>query len=167
MRQEEKEFLNLAGEFAVASELNRRQVLASVTYGASKRADLFALSSDMSRFVRIEVKATTPKGKRTKWAVGVGGTKDIPIDVFWVLVLFPSTLDGAPADSLQLAAQAPRFYVLSQKEVYLEFRKAADEYDRRKGAPFTGRGFPSVFLKDVEPYEGQWQKIIKLLGNSK
>lgn len=36
MSQDEKIFLNMAGEFAVASELNRRQVLASVTYGSPK-----------------------------------------------------------------------------------------------------------------------------------
>ena len=39
MGQERKSFLNLAGEFAVASELNRRGVHAAVTYGTSKRAD--------------------------------------------------------------------------------------------------------------------------------
>jgi len=64
MPQEDKAFLNLAGEFAVASELNRRRVLASVTYGASKCADVFALSPDMTRVVRIEVKATNPKKKK-------------------------------------------------------------------------------------------------------
>ena len=36
MGQERKSFLNLAGEFAVASELNRRGVHAAVTYGTSK-----------------------------------------------------------------------------------------------------------------------------------
>jgi hypothetical protein len=66
MPQEDKIFLNLAGEFAVASELNRRRVLASVTYGASKSADIFAVNPDMTRIVRIEVK-TTQKGK---WPIG-------------------------------------------------------------------------------------------------
>ena len=48
MGQERKSFLNLAGEFAVASELNRRGVHAAVTYGTSKRADIFAMAD--SRF---------------------------------------------------------------------------------------------------------------------
>jgi hypothetical protein len=66
MSNEHRIVLNLAGEFAVASELNRRRILASVTYGSSKSADVFAMSPDMRRVVRIEVK-TTDKGK---WPIG-------------------------------------------------------------------------------------------------
>jgi hypothetical protein len=59
--QRDKIFLNMARGFAVASELNRRHVLASVTYGASKSADIFALDDDMRRVVRIELKTTDKK----------------------------------------------------------------------------------------------------------
>ena len=41
MGQERKSFLCLAGEFAVASELNRRGVHAAVTYGTSPPARAF------------------------------------------------------------------------------------------------------------------------------
>src|SRR2546425_3190029 len=91
MAQQDKVFLNLAGEFAVASELNRRRVLASVTYGASKSADVFAMNPDMTRIVRVEVKTTD----KHKWPVGEKATQVTPhsSDVFWVLVQLPAPLD--------------------------------------------------------------------------
>jgi hypothetical protein len=100
MSQDDKMFLNLAGEFAVASELNRRRVLASVTYGASKSADIFATNRDMTQIVRIEVK-TTEKGK---WPIGGKATKLTPqsADVLWVLVLLPSPLSGSILTTLNV-----------------------------------------------------------------
>lgn len=71
MPQEDRIFLNLTGEFAVASELNRRRILASVTYGASKSFDIFAANRDMTRIVRIEVKTT----EKRKWPIGSKATE--------------------------------------------------------------------------------------------
>jgi hypothetical protein len=158
MTAEEKAFLNLAGEFAVASELNRRQILASVTYGASKCADVFALSSDLSRVVRIEVKATTDEKRR--WLIGPKGMKPThgPTDVIWVLVRFPVE-----------PSSAPHFFVLSQQEVHDAWEEEYKDFiARRGGRPFTGRGVPGVRLKDVQQFEGAWQKIVGRLaaGNS-
>lgn len=167
-RQEDKVFLNLAGEFAVASELNRRRVLASVTYGASKSADVFALSRDLNRVVRIEVKAA-PKRARRRWIIGEKGTRPLgaSADVFWVLVLFPEPI-GGPPDQVQRGEQAPRFFVLSPKEVYDAWRIEADEFDqsriRRGLGPFTGRGVPGVRLNDIGPHEGRWGKILSRLN---
>ena len=163
MPQEDKAFLNLAGEFAVASELNRRRVLASVTYGASKCADVFALSPDMTRVVRIEVKATNPK-KKTRWLIGERGTRpNVAADVFWVFVLFPAAPDGACADDAQRGAHAPRFFVLSQNEVYEAWRKESDDHNHRRKdrakEPSEGVGVPGVRIADIELHEGKWQKI--------
>jgi hypothetical protein len=69
MGHKEKSFLNLAGEFAVASELNRRGVHASVTYGTSKRADVFAIGDSRDSVVRIEVKCSGQQ----KWLIGSRG----------------------------------------------------------------------------------------------
>ena len=169
MPKGDQPFLSLAGEFAVASELNRRHVLASVTYGASKCADVFALSPDMGRVIRIVVKATIPK-RKTRWLIGAKGT--IPADVrnaevFWVLVLLPSPLDGVPVDQTQRGDHATRFFVLSPREVYEAWQKEyADFIERRGGRPFTGRGVPGVRLQDVKGCEGQWGKILSRLQNS-
>src|SRR5208282_408774 len=108
-------FLNMAGEFAVASELNRRHVLASVTYGASKAADIFALSERMQRVVRIEVKTTDKK----QWPLGKNIiTSSQPLDVFWVLVHLP------PPN------QPPKFFVFSAQEIHNIWRKNTSEFER-------------------------------------
>ncbi len=74
MANDTKVFTNLAGEFLVAAELNRRHILCSVTYGAAKSADVFAFSDDSGRVVRVEVKSTDKmrrqqlsRGDRTTW----------------------------------------------------------------------------------------------------
>ena len=166
MPQEDKIFLNLAGEFGVASELNRRRVLASVTYGASKSADIFATNREMTRIVRIEVKTT----KKKKWPIGQKGTKSAPqsADFIWVLVLLPEPLVGSATDNTHRGAHAPRFFVLTAQEIYTAYKGGADEYlasyQARHGKPFDERhGVPNVLLKNVERFEGQWEKIVSRL----
>jgi len=170
MPQANNAFLNLAGEFAVASELNRRRVLASVTYGASKCADIFALSPDMTRVVHIEVKATNPK-KKTRWLIGERGTRpSVAADVLWVFVLFPAAPDRACADDAQRGAHAPRFFVLSQNEVYEAWKKESEDYNHRRKdrgqEPLEGLGVPGVRLGDIEQHEAKWQKNHLTLANS-
>ena len=158
MSQEEKIFLNMAGEFAVASELNRRQVLASVTYGSSKSADIFAVNREMTRVVRIEVKTT---GLR-KWPIGTKATDLTPnyADLFWVLVLLPVAHNGLPIiDEAQRGRHAPRFFVLSAEELYGVWKREArlyeERYRSRHGHPFQGLGVPNVSLEGVEQHEDQ------------
>ena len=169
MSQEDKIFLNLAGEFAVASELNRRRVLASVTYGASKSADVFAVSRDMTRVVRIEVKTTQAR----KWPIGQKATKVTSgsADVFWVFVRLPIPLDGSPSDDAKCGQHAPRFFVVTAEELHTVWRKETEPYlaayHGRHGKSFDeSRGVPNVSLQSVEPYEGQWRKIISRLENA-
>ena len=163
MGQEEKSFLN---EFAVASELNRRGVHAAVTYGTSKRADVFALSDTHDRVVRIEVKCS---GQR-KWLIGSRGASPPTKDssrVRWVLVHVPIPRDGVPRSGEERGKGAPRYFVLTPSELFDVFRRAADEYEAqylaRHGKKFTGRGVPNVLLSAVEKYEGAWNSIIHLL----
>ena len=169
MPQQDKIFLNLAGEFAVASELNRRRVLASVTYGASKSADIFATNRDMTRIVRIEVKTT----EKAKWPIGEKATKVTPqsADVLWVFVLLPSPLSGSATDDAQRGAHAPRFFVLSAQELFAAYKEGADRfltsYQARHGKPFDeSQGVPNVRLQQVESFEGQWEKIVLRLEES-
>jgi len=169
MPQDDKIFLNLAGEFAVASELNRRRVLASVTYGASKSADIFAMNREMTRIVRIEVKAT----RKGKWPIGQKATKLAPgsADVLWVLVLLPEPLVGAATGDTHRGAHAPRFFVLTAQELFAAYRKGADRfldsYQTRHGKPFDeSRGVPNVLMQHVENFEGQWEKIVSRLDES-
>ncbi len=165
MAQEDKVFLNMAGEFAVASELNRRRVLASVTYGPSKSADVFAVNRDMVKIVRIEVKTTDKR----KWPIGEKATCVTPQSsgVFWVLVHLPAPLDTPAKDDAHRGIHSPRYFVLSAREIYEVWRKEADKFEAgyflRHGRKFEGLGVPNVSLKGVLAFEGQWNKIVSRL----
>lgn len=169
-RQEEKVFLNLAGEFAVASELNRRRILASVTYGPLKSADIFAVSRDTTRIVRVEVKTCQYKYKR--WPIGKKGANPTgrSADLFWVLVLLPPPTEGLRATDSQHGEGAPQFFVLTPKELYDAYKEGRDEYNKSRRSRglgrFRGLGVPIVVLRRVKRYEGQWQKIARRLGGS-
>lgn len=168
MTQEHKAFLNLAGEFAVASELNRRSILASITYGSAKSADVFAISPDMNKVARIEVKTTDKR----RWPIGEKGTRPTGQPDVWVFVLLPPPLDDTTKDDGQRGAHAPRFFVLTGPEVY-DLHRARDmrhraRYRERHGRECETLGVPQLSLEDVLPFEGQWSKISEsLLGHSR
>jgi hypothetical protein len=164
LSQEEKGYLNMAGEFLVAAELNRRQILSAVTYGNSKSADVWAFSSDSRRAARIEVK-TTREG-RNGWVTGDrslikdGWDKEL----FWVLVLLPPPQsDGPPNNDADRGRHVPRFFVFTAKDIG-ELVTAGDQkyrqnYLARHNRKWTGKGVPKVFLGEAAPFENQWKKI--------
>lgn len=164
--QESKSLLNLAGEFAVASELNRRRVHAAVTYGASKRADIFAIGNNGGRLVRVEVKCTD-KGR---WPIGTRGATPPGPDAHrarWVFVLMPPPLGILP--SLQeRAAAAPRFFVMTPADVYLAFKRGADKFNEgyraRHGRDYDKVGMPNLTLSDVESFECRWDLIVDVVN---
>ena len=57
-QQEEKQFLNLAGEYGVCSELAKRHITASITYGNHKAADILIVNSESRKALVVEVKTT-------------------------------------------------------------------------------------------------------------
>lgn len=149
--QDDKNFLNMAGEFAVASELNRRQILASVTYGNAKAADVFALG-DAGTYVRIEVKTTSAR----KWLVGKKATRpEEAKGVLWVLVYMPEP------------GNAPQFFILTPQELYDIWHADATKYESaflaKHGHNFEEVGVPNVRQDDVLTFEGAWDKIVNCL----
>lgn len=52
--------LNLTGEYRVRSELTKRGVFATVTYGNRKSVDVYAISDRRERALKIEVKTSQP-----------------------------------------------------------------------------------------------------------
>lgn len=169
MAQEQKIFLNLAGEFAVASELNRRQCLASVTYGAAKSADVFALSQDFTRVVRIEVKATDKK----KWPIGRRAIDPAAprLGVFWVFVQFPPPLSEAVNSNEKRGVHAPRFFVLTAHELYQVWREEVAPYYAAYLAKHNRQfdettGVPNVSLATVTPFESKWEKILTAVSGT-
>ncbi len=118
MPQEEKQFLNLCGEFLVAGELNRRKVACSVTYGFSKKADVIAFSESGKCVLRIEVKTTN----RPEFIVGAKAldVSHVSEEMFWVLVHVPID-DQTP----------PRYFVLRSAEMQ---RRASAHFQRKRHA---------------------------------
>ena len=161
--QDEKSFLNMAGEFLVAAELNRRGILCAVTYGAAKCADVWAFSKTGNRSVRIEVKTTGPGSER--WVVGnrILQQEGSP-DVFWVLVKLPSPHPSeATTDEQRRGRHAPRFFVFTSAEMKQIMTEDAMRYKERylrvHGHEFTGRGVPTLSLAKVQDFENRWDKI--------
>jgi hypothetical protein len=54
----EPHLLNLVGEYRVRSELCKRGVLATVTYGNRKGVDVYAISDRQERALKIEVETS-------------------------------------------------------------------------------------------------------------
>ncbi len=137
--------LSVAAEFAVASELGRRNIYAQPTFGHRKRTDLLVFGKD-DRPIRIEA-----KGKQFKqWpnCKGIADEKSI-----LVLVDFAGKAE----------TERPDFYILSSGDwlnfVKEEIRKRPDkkiELDAdncpiwttqvKRGKPYRGIG---VEVKDV------------------
>lgn len=161
--QQQKYSLNLAGEFYVAAELNRRGIFASVTYGAAKNADVLAFDQQSRQTAVIEVKTTA--GSNKKWLTGRHSIDKNSIDVqlFWVLVLVPGIEDGTDA--------APRFFVFTSKELVEKVSENHDAYrmgyQEKHGVPFQdNKGVYSLSLNEAEAMqaEGQWGKIADWLA---
>ena len=154
MTQDEKHFLNLAGEFLVAGELNRRRIMCSVTYGFSKQADVIAMGMKSRRAVWIEVKTT----HKMQFVVGAKALdkKFVSPDKFWVLVHLPDDEE-----------QPPRYFVLSSGELNKRTVQRSERYNegyrKRHGRDYDKRGVPKLSIKEVEDCESQWDVIASSL----
>ena len=169
MAADTKIFTNLAGEFLVAAELNRRHILCSVTYGASKSADLFAFSDDSGRVVRVEVKCTDKmRGDKTEWLIGQRGMKAGSTEHIWVFVLLPKPLEKKTEDDCERGQHAPRFFVLTGAEVQKLGEEDHEEYSRKyqakHGEPYPmEKGVPQIRLVKIREHEAAWGKITEAM----
>ena len=150
--QQRKYNLSLAGEFFVAAELQRRDVMASVTYGNAKKADVVAFSPKNSTALVIEVKSTSKKS----WVVGNKNPE--PTEDVWVLV-------HIPADQ----HQTTRYFILTAREIHDILEPGEQDYllrfFARNGYESTKPGATSIRLNQVdgtktESCEDKWDKIL-------
>ena len=156
--QQRKLNLSLAGEFFVAAELQRRDVMASVTYGNAKKADVVAFSPETSTAQVIEAKSTSQR----KWVVGNKNPE--PSEDLWVLVHIPEN-----------STETTRYFILTAREIHGILKPGEVEYCQkyieRHGHEPTGVGVYSVRLNQVdgkqqangtqlESCEGKWDKIL-------
>jgi hypothetical protein len=149
----ERHFLHLAGEYRVCSELNRRHVLATITYGNHKSADVYAIGSSRRRALKIEVKTSQRNNFVTNMTRKKLSESSNAPD-FWVLAQITSD------------PHSGRFFVLSHKQLRDAQIERNEEYRRayRKGhpkGPAPGSGVDSVWIEDIGRFEDKWEKIVR------
>ena len=151
--------LNLAGEYRICSELNKRGVFATITYGNRKSADVYAISDRRERALKIEVKTSQQGSFVTK--IGQKGLIDDPTAPdFWVLFQIRAGKDGSLGE---------RFFVLSHKEIcaiqQARNQRYSDAYLKRHGKrPDPLKGVDNVTADDVKDHEGRWEIIVDRIG---
>lgn len=149
-KQARKHAIGLAGEFLVAGELLRRGIMAAVTYGNAKKADVVAVRGD--RATNLEVKSTS----ESKWVLG--GTLPEDSSNLWVLVHLPA-VEAEPPEYFVLTSAELRQIVLPQHEAYNE------RYRRKHGKEYSAAGVVSVQRKLIgDQHRGAWEKVRRALG---
>ena len=140
--QDEKHFLNLAGEYGVCSELAKRKIQASITLGNHKVADIIIVSNKKS-FV-VEVKTTNRNKFVTGFFQKFPTPETEPCPDFWVLVhIDPEKIF------------ATDFYILTHEQM-------ANEQMKRHGTTeWKPQGIvDNVLIKDLEQYKDKWDTIL-------
>jgi hypothetical protein len=161
----DKYHLSLAGEYRVASELLRRGLNATVTFGHAKSADVVAYGANR-RAVVIEAKASQHKGFVTGFYNKYKGPEEEHPD-FWIL----AQVDIGPEDDF-----TDRFFILSHSELaaiqaernreYLVKRgivraEQALTWQEHYGLTKELNGVDNVSLTDLEKFEDRWDRILK------
>jgi len=159
----EKSILGLAGEFAVAAELCRRNTYAQLTLGYRKRTDLLVLS-EAGRFHKVEVKAKQGRDWPNCRGIWEEGS-------FLVFVDFSGKEGTERPDFYVLTPQEWRAVVEAEVERYrtkhpdrrieISDKNVAiflDECDRQ-GKPYQGIG---VSPELVVEHREAWSKITRL-----
>ena len=157
----DKSVLGVAGEFAVASELCRRNMYAQLTFGHQKRMDLLVINEKTQRILRVEVKAK--QGRDWPNCKGIGRN-----DSFLVFVDYEKKFN----------TERPDFYVLSVEDWREHCHTRINDYktkhpDRRieltdlnvirwpdevgsNGKPYEGTG---VRAEDIREHKDAWHKL--------
>ncbi|HUW77499.1 MAG TPA: hypothetical protein VMV52_01965 [Candidatus Nanopelagicaceae bacterium] len=141
----------MAGEYFVAGQLQRLGLLASVTYGNAKRADVIAFTESSDWAVVVEVKTT----RKPQWTFS--GRISTRSQKPWVFVHLP-----------EKSEEPPRFFVLTQSELHTILAPLDDEYCRKykekNGEEYGDRPWMvNVSLKLLTGHENKWGAITKQL----
>lgn len=142
----DKYHLNLAGEYRVCSELLKRGLFATVTYGNRKGADIYVIGQGRRAAV-VEVKSSNSlrfvTGFYQKYK-----TPDCEHPDFWVLY--------------SIAGECDRFFVLSHSEMAIVQAKRNGDAGLSwvDCATSVAQGVDNVLAAHVAEFENQWQKIV-------
>ena len=134
----------------VAGELLRRGIMAAVTYGNAKKADVIAINGASA--VTLEVKSTS----QPRWVLG----SELPADdsSIWVLV-YLTPEEAASPEYFVLTGAELRGLVLPQHEAYNK------KYLAKHGKEFSAKGVVSIQRNLLNgEHLGNWGKVRVALG---
>jgi hypothetical protein len=136
----EKYFLGLAGEYAVCSELAKRNIQANLTLGNNKSIDII-LVDENNTATTIEVK-TTNKNRFVTGFFQKYKTQETPHPDFWILVTIDKTFHT-------------RFFIVSHEEL------AKIQMARNKMTNWVENknGVDNVLVEHVVDFENSWDKL--------
>jgi hypothetical protein len=146
----DKYHLSLAGEYRVASELLKRNIFATITFGNAKGADIYAIGPTR-RTAIVEVKSSNS----SKFVTGFyqkyrDEMRDHPD--FWVLYSLTGTEE--------------EFYVLSHKEMAMaqgDRNFPGKKMTYAEHALGVAKGVDNVLAKDLQKHKSAWSKIGRYL----
>jgi hypothetical protein len=155
--QIDKYNLNLAGEYRVCSEILKRGIFATVTYGNKKGADIVAVGANR-RAALVEVKASNSLRFVTSFyrKHKSQNTSSSAIDAqptFWVLY----SVVGNEPDYVE------RFFVLSHEEMaeaQAERNAPGETLTYTERVERWSNGVDNVVLEYIAEYEDCWHKIV-------
>ncbi|HZL38171.1 MAG TPA: hypothetical protein VFC78_22840 [Tepidisphaeraceae bacterium] len=157
----ESYLLNLAGEYRVCSELCKRGMFATISYGHRKSADVYVIFEAHRKVLRTEVK-TTQKSNFVTSITQKKLTQDSPeAPDFWVLYQIDFDATGASCKE--------RFFIVPHRELWAIQQQVNDRYaigyrQRHGTDPDFMAGVDNVKIKDVEAYEDKWACIVQLVS---
>ncbi len=147
-QQTDKYMLSLAGEYAVCSELLKRQIFCALTFGNAKAADIVITAPNAKTRI-VEVKTSSSNRFVTGFFQKYPTPQTVPHPDFWVVVRIDSI------------SHATRFFVLTHSEM------AKVQMLRNKMRKWSRvNGVDNVLLKHVIPFENRWDKIAKLFPST-
>jgi hypothetical protein len=160
MAKIESYLLNLAGEYRICSELNKRGVFATVTYGNRKGVDVYAIGDRKKRTYVLKIEVKTSQHKNFVTMITQKHLNKGPhAPDFWILFQIQRNKERF----------LERFFVLTHKEICQVQRKINKEYAKKYRArngknPDLTKGVDNVTVASVQKFEDKWGKIIKRLG---
>lgn len=142
--QAQKHFIGLAGEYAVCTELAKREINASLTLGNHKAVDIIATNPINNKAFFVQVKASNT----TRIVTGFFQkyfTRETPHPDFWILVHFDK-------DKMH------HFYVLTHDEM-------ADAQMKRNGITEWREvnGVDNILLDSIKDFKNKFEKITNLI----
>jgi len=148
----DKYHLNLAGEYRICSELLKRGIFATVTYGNMKGCDVIAVGSNRQAAV-VEVKAA----QSNRFVTGFYQKYKTPErehPTFWVL--YSVRQDGG--------GFTERFFILSHSElaeIQAERNHPGESLTYAERAERVSKGVDNVVVSNIEDHEDAWEKIVR------